>query len=462
MYLWIKKSIGKYYSYLKPEIRWAPEFNKIMTLLLESENWNKDKLDEFQYEKTKSILEYAEKKVLWYKNKFAEWGVNSKKFKEISDIKKFPSVTKEEIRDNLRQFLSYEANVKKLLYVTTGGSTGIPFGFYQSHLIKNVENAFFTYHWGWYGCRHQVDKSVVLRGNYVGNEENLFSYFPRTNEWHFSTYFLTDRNFNKYFDKLNSVKPKFIQAYPSAAELFAKYMLSNNKTLDFKLEAVMCGSENLYIWQKELIEKAFNTKVHCWYGQAEKVCLTPWTKNSQLYHVLPQYGLTELVDSNGNELNKENDTGEIIATSFYNFDMPFIRYKTMDMATLSNKKSTEGFNYKIFSTIDGRLQELFVTSNGRLISMTAINMHDDIFDELKQFQFFQDKPGELIMNVIPKNHISETSIYNIRGKMLNKLGKDVNFQIKIVDEIKRTKNGKMRFLIQKLPVNHNGMIETIE
>jgi len=462
MYLWIKKSIGKTYSYLKPEIRWAPEFNKIITLLLESENWSKDKLDEFQYEKTKAILKHAEKNVPWYKKKFAEWGVHSCIFKEISDIKKFPCVTKEEMRDNLSQFLSNEAKTNKLKYVTTGGSTGIPFGFYQSRAVLNIESAFFSYHWGWYGCRHQIDKSVVLRGSFVGDEQNLFSYSPRTNEWHFSTYYLTEKNFDKYFNKLNSIKPKFIQAYPSAAELFAKYMLSYNKTLDFHPEAIMCGSENLYQVQKDIIEKAFQTKIHCWYGQAEKVCLAPWTKNSQLYHILPQYGLIELVDNSGKELNKENEIGEIIATSFYNFDMPFIRYKSMDMATFSNQISPDYPNYKIFSKINGRLQELFITGNGRLISMTAINMHDNIFDELRQFQFYQDTPGELIMNVIPKGDLSDSAISNIRNKMINKLGSDVKLEIRIVENIPKTKSGKLRFLIQKIPINHSGIIESVE
>jgi len=459
MYLWIKKIFGDFYSFIPASLRWAPEFNKIMKMLLESENWDKNESEIFQFEKTKAIIKYAEDYVPWYKSKFAEWGVSSGQFKEISDIKKFPIVTKEEIRDNLDQFVSIKSDKKKLIYLTTGGSTGIPFGFYQSKSLLYIENIFFTYNWNWYGCKHQIDKSVVLRGSYVGDNKNLFAYFPKTNEWHFSTYYLTEKNFDKYFENLNLIKPKFIQAYPSAVEIFARYMVDHNKKLDFKLDAIMCGSENLYPGQKELIEKTFNTKIHAWYGQAEKVCLAVWKKDKQFYHVLPQYGLTELINDNGDDIIEENGIGEIVSTSFYNFDMPFIRYRTMDTATIAYQNSTN--NYQMFSKINGRIQELFVTSSGRLISMTAINMHDNIFDELKQFQFYQDTPGELIMNVIPRNNLSEESINIIKNRLVNKIGKDVKFQIKIVKEIARTKSGKLRFLIQKIPIKHNGIIKEI-
>ncbi len=54
---------------------------------------------------------------------------------------------------------------------------------------------------------------------------------------------------------------------------------------------------------------------------------------------------------------------------------------------------------------------MVVTKNGRYISMTAINMHDDVFDNLRQFQFHQDKIGEVTFNYVPKEDgISISSI----------------------------------------------------
>lgn len=461
IFLFADKSFDWLKSFIPFELRYNPEFARFKKFLIESQFWSKQRLDEFQYEQAKAILEHAEKFVPYYQKKFAEYGVSSKDFINLSDIKKFPTITKEEIRDNLEFFLSKNFSKNKLMYVTTGGSTAIPFGFYQPSSLEKIDLAFFDYHWSWVGCRLN-DLSVVLRGEFVGNENKFFDFKPSKNEWRFSTYYLNEKTFDLYFKKLNQIKPLFIQAYPSAAELFAQMMIERDYKISFNLKAIMLGSENIYDEQIDLIEKAFNAKVHTWYGQAERVCLAPWSKNSRLFHVFPQYGLSELLDSDGNEINQEDETGEIVATGFYNFAMPFIRYRTMDLATHTNQKSPDGFNYRLWKRIEGRLQELIVTSTGRLISMTAINMHDETFDNVRQFQFYQDTPGKLILKILPNQKFSEKDLQRIYDSMKFKLGDDTDLEIKIVDQIPRTKSGKLRFLEQKIEIKSWKRIERVK
>jgi phenylacetate-CoA ligase len=191
--------------------------------------------------------------------------------------------------------------------------------------------------------------SVILRGGYTGSKEELFYYEPITHEWHFSIYRLNENNFHKYYEKLCAINPKFIQAYPSAILRFSNYMLERG--LSFHIDAVMLGSENLFSWQEKIIKKAFKTNIHSWYGQAEKVCLATQTKKSKLFHCYPQYGLTELINSNEDSVKIEGESGQIVGTSFINFAMPFIRYKTLDIATLSTDENTEMPNYWKISRI---------------------------------------------------------------------------------------------------------------
>lgn len=460
LFISLEKSVDRIKSLIPFELRYYPEFAQFKKFLSESQFWSKQELDEYQYEKTKAILEHAQRNVPWYQKKFAEHGISAKDFVNLQDIKKFPLLTKEEIRDNLDQFISKGFSKRRLMYVTTGGSTAIPFGFYQPPSLEKIDLAFFQHHWNWVDCR-LTDLSVVLRGEFVGSENNFFSYKPLKKEWRFSTYFLNEKTFDFYFKKLNEIQPVFIQAYPSAAELFAQLMIERNLQLSFKLKAIMLGSENIYDEQINLIEKAFDTKVHTWYGQAERVCLAPWSKHSKLFHVFPQYGLTELIDASGNEITEEDETGEIVATGFHNFAMPFIRYRTMDLATHTNQLSPDGFNYRLFKRIEGRLQELIVTSTGRLISMTAINMHDETFDNVRQFQFYQDTPGKLLLKILPSQNFSEKDLSRIYDNIKFKLGKDTDLEIKIVDSIPRTKSGKLRFLDQKLEIKQWGKIEKV-
>jgi phenylacetate-CoA ligase len=429
-------------------------------MLQRSEDWTPSEIAQYQYDRLCSLLRHCERSVPWYGRLFAEYGISSRDLVNLEDIRRFPTTSKEDIRDHLEDFVSSEMSRRSLIYATTGGSTAIPCGFYQTQSIRNIEKAFFSYHWGWFGCGKN-DVSVVLRGEFVGSERDLIRYSPSRNEWHFSTYFLTRDNLPFYVDMLNRIKPVFIQAYPSAIDIFAQYLLENGHQIDCSIKAVMCGSENIYDPQIVRIEEAFKTHVHAWYGQAEKVCLAVWSKTSRMYHAFPQYGYTEVLDHVGTEVREEGHVGEIVATGFSNYAMPLIRYRTSDFAVHTNAPSPDGLLYRRFDRIEGRLQELFVTGNGRLVSMTAINMHDDIFDNVRQFQFFQDMPGVLIMRVIPKGSYSDADRSRIEERLRSKIGRDTMMRIEIVDEIPRTTNGKLRFLIQKLPITSWGEMDVV-
>ncbi len=103
--------------------------------------------------------------------------------------------------------------------------------------------------------------------------------------------------------------------------------------------------------------------------------------------------------------------------------------------------------------ITGRSHEIIVSGQGRQISMTAINMHSNVFDNVQQFQFYQEKIGEVIFHIIKKSTYTEADSEYIRIELLKKLGDDFNLVIRPVEKIPCTKSGKFRFLVQKMAVN---------
>jgi Coenzyme F390 synthetase len=215
------------------------------------------------------------------------------------------------------------------------------------------------------------------------------------------------------------------------------------------LKCILCGSENLYKWQRELIENVLHCRVFSWYGHSEKAVLAGECEKSNFYHIFPEYGIVEFIDKNDNPA-KENELAEIVATGFINPAFPLIRYKTKDLGTFSTSKCACGRNYPFIKHVEGRLQEFIVSSKGRYISMVAINMHSDVFDNVKQFQFYQEKAGEVYFNIIKKPTFSQIDNWKIEKELSKKLGDDVSLKIRFVDKIPRTPSGKHRFLIQKL------------
>jgi len=221
------------------------------------------------------------------------------------------------------------------------------------------------------------------------------------------------------------------------------------------VKLVLLGSEMLYPWQRTLIEKAFNSRVFSCYGQNEKVVLAGECEKSNFLHIYPEYGVTELINEKGEQIQAAEEPGEIAGTGFNNYAMPFIRYKTNDIATFSIKTCTCGRKYHLFGRIEGRKQEYIVLQNGELVPLLILPF-SDLLRNIKQFQFYQDTPGEIILKIVklPGYTQEDTDIIN------KKLIKDIDnlkLRIEFTDFIPTTERGKYSYMIQKLPIKFGGI-----
>jgi phenylacetate-CoA ligase len=242
--------------------------------------------------------------------------------------------------------------------------------------------------------------------------------------------------------------------------MLSDLILENKDCGKWNFKFIFLGSENLYPWQKEKIKKAFpKSKIFTWYGQAEKVIFAPVCENSDLLHLSPFYGYTEILNSNKKEVSY-SEKGELIGTSFWSLATPFIRYQTNDIALKNEFGCKEcGRQHQLLTRIEGRIHEFIVSSTNRYISMTSINMHDDIFDKLIQFQFYQDTPGKILFKFIPKSNFNNSDIYSIVERIKPKLGDDFEIETIPVNEITRNKSGKFSFLEQKLNIKYKNEYE---
>ena len=416
-----------------------------LKFLKESENWKKDQIEEYQLSEIKRIVKYAYENSVGYHQLYNKFGITHDSIKTIDDFRKLPFIEKEMIRDNLELF---SIKIRGSRYITTGGSTGIPFGFYRDAPAFAKELASKAYQYYRISWKEGV-RQLVFRGLPI-KTKNHMQYYSRFNELRCSSYHLTPEWMEVFRRKAFKYLPEYIKCYPSTGYIFARFLKETGRKFP-KLKGILCASENLYDYQKALLSEVFNARVFSHYGHYELAVLAGFCEYEDVYHVLPQYGFAELVDKKGNIVTKPGQIGEIIGTSFIMHATPFIRYKTCDLAVLKSWGcSSCGRPYQIWEKIEGRLQEFIITKSGRFISMTAINMHDDIFDHIKQFQFYQKERGNVTFKFIPKSSCNEKFIQNMKQKLLVKLGSDVKLKMQSVDDIPLTSRGKHRFLIQEV------------
>lgn len=188
---------------------------------------NKKYIEHYQLKKLKEIIFYAYKNCPGYYDLYNESNIKPNDLNKVEDIKYFPLITKEILRDNIKDFVSRDVNLKKKSYVTTSGSSGIPFGFYNTKEEYAIELAFIHDAWEKIGWK-LGDKSMVLRGSYIGSKKELSHYNPSSKQLHISSYYLTQQTYKDFKNLYFSSQIKDIQAFPSAAINLANLVIENN------------------------------------------------------------------------------------------------------------------------------------------------------------------------------------------------------------------------------------------
>lgn len=421
-----------------------------------SESWDREQIERYQFKKLNNLLDHAYNNVPYYRRVFDERGLTPADIQSLSDLQKLPLLTKEDVRENLEDLKATNFSEGDFEYVKTGGSTGKPLEFcYESGVTRAKEWAYMKTQWDRVGYSFK-DKCVVLRGEEVNPEENQFwdtTFFGR---WLvLSSYHMDDDRLPKYISKIREFEPKYIQAYPSVISILAQYMNENDIEPFTSLKAVLCGSEKLYPDQRELVEDTLKCRVYSWYGHAERCVLAGECElNQQRYHIFPQYGIMELIGKDGDPIQDEEARGEIVGTSFNNYAMPLIRYRTSDIGRIDNSSCDCGRPYKIIESVEGRVQEMFVDETGRPIPLTgSYSSVGKSSENINNAQFHQDNEGEVTLRIVPSEGFTEKDTEKVLSKLDNRYDK-IDFRIQIVDSIERTESGKKRFLIQDLPVDY--------
>ena len=294
------------------------------------------------------------------------------------------------LRDNIRDFTIKSGESKALYVSTTGGSTGIPFNFYVDREFSEAEYAFMYNAWETIGWK-ETDYGIRLRGAHLGDENHLM----KKNGYHLyamSSSFITEDNYQKYMHMIERSKATYLHVYPSTIVDLSHLIIKNHDEGRLKIKHIFLGSENLYVWQKELIISAFpGAHLMSWYGHSERAILAPWCEHEQRYHLNPFYGFSEILK--GDKTTEEGEVGELVGTAFWMFGTPFIRYRTNDYAEKGPDHCEKcGRHFQLLNYVDGRASEIIVGRTGRRISLTVFAgsiMHGKTFEHINQFRFIQ-------------------------------------------------------------------------
>ena len=445
---WIKATAGQAYSWLPPRIRLGGAYEKFRGEV--------DVADEGECTRQlEATLRWALDTVPAYR---AFRGILDAKRDPREALLELPVTDKLDIKRRPDDYLSHLAPRASRLRMFTGGSTRNPLQFFvEKHVTRPKEAAFIHA----FRARAGVERGarvLALRGRTVPSAAQpggrIWMHEPIKRQLILSSDHLERRYMPAYAEALALHKPEYIEAFPSALFPLARW-LAANPLPEFTqgVKGVMLYSENVYGYQMEKFREVFGCPILSHYGHSERVLMAASMPDDDRYFFWPRYGHFELLDAENRPVTQPGKLGFVVGTSFDNKVMPFLRYRTGDLAVLSDRGHPLLPGFPACERIVGRLQEFIVCRDQRLVSITTIGVaHFPELAEVEAIQYEQDRPGRLVLKVVADHEISGEHRARIAAAVAAKTQGGCDVEVVQVAAIARTPRGKARMLVQNIDI----------
>ncbi len=449
----IKAALAPLISAIPPPYLLGTRFRRYLQFIEKAQWWSSDQARSFQLSELKRICRIAYDRTPYYRKLFDACGFHPEDLENIEDIRRIPVLTRESIRENLTDMCTMPLKSLGVDYASTGGTSGKPLEFYIGADRSSTEYPYLVSGWKRVGYRLGMPMAV-FRGRVIQEDRTGFryEYDPILKQHYYSNFHMTDAYMRKYLDHIRSLGDCFLHVYPSSAAALDRFVRRSGIETPANVRGLVAESEIVYPDQRRMIEETFRCRLFSSYGLTEKVVAAAECEGSTDYHIWPTYGFLELLDEEGREVCKPGRSGEIVGTGFINTVTPFIRYRTGDYATyVAERCDLCGRSHVILKDIVGhRIQETLVMSDGSRTTWTALNMHDNTFKNVLQFQFYQDTPGIAVLRIVPAPLFNKDDQQRILRNLGYKVDGRLRIKLENVSSIQTTVGGKAIYVDQRI------------
>lgn len=396
--------------------------------------------DELKARNEKRFLDLFRKaydKSPFYHRLYSEAGISKEDIRTLDDIRKLPIITKDMVKAHAEEIRTEPK--WKLIKNHTSGTTGTPLMVYEDWPSIWREQAYFYCYRK--RCGYTYGQPIVsLRGNL--EKKDLYLKVHISNTLYLSSYNINPQTAETYYQQAARHKPVAIEGYPSS--LYSLALMLRDKGLQLHIPVAFTSSETLLDYQRELIEKQFDTQIYDHYGTTERTIRLSESFNHNGYFEDPGYSINEYTED-----------GEI-TTSLINFSFPLIRYKGNDVMEMM--EATEENPQVTVKKVQGRKSSYLIGKDGTEYSGALLTRVFKDISTIDNAQFVQGKRGEVKLNYVPGNGFSkddERKLVNAIKEQLGENNFDFAFYPVSADEIIYSSRGKFNYIIQ-LTTKHGG------
>lgn len=411
------------------------------------EKWTSDRIEAFQLDRLKTILDHADRHIPFYHELWKESGVSPADIKQLADLPLLPKTHKALLVKAGDAVLDQTVDKRTFLSGRSSGSTGAPFVYYKtkSHHSWFIAGAFSGWSWAgweigdpWIRLQHRGKLGLSKR-----LEDKLFNclYMPVDQ--------LDDDFLHSFVKKAVRFRPVMLRGYAGGLYLLADFLL-RNPGYPLRPRVVVSTGDTLYPHYRETIQAAFQTRIFDMYGGEGNAIANQCAHGA--YHLLPSTYVE--FEPEGTE-TADGLFCRVLFTSLTNSAMPMIRYDIGDIAIPGQGSCPCGRHWKWMKTIIGREVDIIVTKSGRRLLFHLFEVIFQKIDGIEQFQIVQERIDGITIRLAVNDRYRRDSDQNTISAEISLLcGNDMDIRFEYPGTIPVPPSGKRRYIISSVREQH--------
>jgi len=431
----------------------VPYFLYYLWKIRKAQGLASSELEELQNRKLRAVVKHAYQRVPYYHKLLNSAKVKPNDIRTKKDLVKIPITTKDILQKlPVTERVAKGVDISKCIKGRTSGSTGQPLDVAFAKREFSYRLAMQT---RVYGLNLMIKKVSILdrepipsRGSpamIFGKVRKYLNYLGLWRRYYFSLF----EEPQELVSKLLEIKPDVIETYPSILKLMSKIIKEEN-IHGIVPKMIFTEAELLNEEDRKQIETVFGTKLTDLYGTVEFGILARECDKHEGYHINSDIILVEAIKDNQQVYGEE---GEVICTDLTNYTMPFIRYAVGDRAILSKEKCNCDSNFPLIKLIQGRSNDFITLPSGKIVSPLLLGVSLEKIERISQYKLTQENINTFNIQIMKGKDFEEVTIEEFKNLLREILGRDIQLDVNIVDEIPREKSGKIRPIVSKVPVN---------
>lgn len=350
-----------------------------------------------QFRRLSALLVHAEAHVPYYRELFRSMRIQSRDIRSLNDFRQLPILTKDIIRERGRDLVREDVPLSSLHAHHSGGSTGVPLTFHRERSYMDASEAGTLRNF--LQCGWRPGEMIAFFWGTNDRIQGMSRFEFELRQWmrrmyQFDPFHSGPAEMQRWLDRWPSLRPSIAFGYASTVARFAEFVQQSGRTVA-PLAGVFTTAEKLYPGQRASIARVFGCRVFDLYGSSEVQNIAAECPRGRM-HVNADFVVLETEAGGAAEA-----PSPLIATSLWNYAMPFIRYRNDDCARLIDGACECGNHFPLMSLDVARVSDNFTLPDGRVV-------HGEFFTHLmygsqgiRTFQFHQTAPDAIRLWIVP-------------------------------------------------------------